>query len=43
MPGSTVGVDRKQHLSAAELLERGLRLRPGLVARQEAAERAHLG
>lgn len=37
MPGSAVGVGRKQHLSAAELLERGLR--PGLVTRQAEAER----
>ena len=39
MPGSAVELGRTQHLSAAELLERALRLRPGLVARQEETER----
>lgn len=39
MPRSAVELGRGQHLSAAELLERGLRLRPGLVARQAEAER----
>jgi hypothetical protein len=36
---SAVELGRRQHLSAAELLEHGLRLRPGLVTRQEEAER----
>ena len=39
MPRSAVELGGRQHLSAAELLERGLRLRPGLVARQQEAER----
>ena len=39
MPRSAVEHGRRQHLSAAELLERGLRLRPGLVARQQETER----
>src|SRR5215469_9223577 len=39
MPRSVVERGRRQHLSAAELLERGLRLQPGLVARQQEAER----
>jgi 3-hydroxy-9,10-secoandrosta-1,3,5(10)-triene-9,17-dione monooxygenase len=39
MPRSAVELGRRQHLSAADLLERGLRLRPGLVARQQEAER----
>ena len=38
MPRSAVEHGRRQHLSAAELLERGLRLRTGLVARQQEAE-----
>ena len=39
MPRSAAERDGRQHFSAAELLERGLRLRPGLAARQEEAER----
>jgi 3-hydroxy-9,10-secoandrosta-1,3,5(10)-triene-9,17-dione monooxygenase len=40
MPRSAVELSRRrQHLSAAELLEHGLRLRPGLATRQEEAER----
>jgi len=39
MPRSAVELGGKQHLSASELLERGLRPRPGLVARQQEAER----
>src|SRR3974390_3752772 len=36
---SAIEPGRRQHLSAAELLERGLRLRPGLVTRQQETER----
>ena len=36
---SAVELGRRQHLSAAELLEHGLRLRPRLVARQQETER----
>ena len=39
MPRSAVEPGRSEHLSAPELLERGLRLRPGLVTRQQEAER----
>src|SRR5215471_11239058 len=39
MPRSAIEPGGRQHLAAAELLERGLGLRPGLVARQEEAER----
>src|ERR1700739_2334244 len=39
MPRSAVEPGRRQQLSAAKLLERGLRLRPGLVTRQQEAER----
>jgi 3-hydroxy-9,10-secoandrosta-1,3,5(10)-triene-9,17-dione monooxygenase len=39
MPGSTTTLAKAQHVSGAELLERGERLRPGLVERQAEAER----
>ena len=39
MPRPVIELGRRQGLSAAELFERGLRLRPALVARQAEAER----